>query len=125
MPPRWRNTTRSSPERAPAGGVALTVFLGGRTDPEIAGWDETALREVVRCDLRRALGLSGEPEVFHLHRWPRAIPQYERGHRRLVELAEELERQLPGLYLGGNYLRGISLPDTIAEAMRIAARVLA
>lgn len=111
------------PERAPAGGVALTVFLGGRTDPEIAGRGETEIREVVRRDLHRSLGLSGDPEVFHLHRWPRAIPQYELGHRRFVELAEELERRLPGLHLGGNYLRGISLPDTIAEGMRIAGKI--
>ena len=107
-------------ERAPDGHVALAVFAGGRTDPEIVGWEEKRIFEVVDADLRRALGLHSEPVVRHLRRWPRAIPQYELGHGRFVELAREIERDLPGLRLGGNFLYGISVPDCIRNGASMA-----
>jgi len=108
------------PQRAPDGHVSLAVFVGGRTDPEIVGWEEERIFEVVEADLRRALGLRGQPVVRHLRRWPRAIPQYELGHGHFVELAQEIERDLPGLHLGGNFLYGISVPDCIRSGTGIA-----
>jgi oxygen-dependent protoporphyrinogen oxidase len=60
-----------------------------------------------------------------VRRWPRAIPQYEVGHGRFVGLAQALERELPGLKLAGNYLRGISVPDCIANGLAVADAVLA
>jgi len=114
------------PDRAPAGHVALSAFLGGRTDPEIVDpsiWSDDRLLDRVRKDLGRALGLSGPPKVAILRRWPRAIPQYEVGHGRFVSLAKEIERDLPGLRLAGNFLQGVSVPDCIRNAGRVAVEV--
>ncbi|HXU29221.1 MAG TPA: protoporphyrinogen oxidase [Thermoanaerobaculia bacterium] len=114
------------PDRAPAGHVALSAFLGGRTDPEIVDpslWSDDRLLDMVRKELGRALGLSGPPKVAIIRRWPRAIPQYEVGHGRFVALAEEIERDLPGLRLAGNFLHGVSVPDCIRNAGRVAAEV--
>jgi len=58
-----------------------------------------------------------------VRRWPRAIPQYELGHGRFVERAEEIERQNPGLRISGNFLRGISVPDCIRNATELAAEI--
>ncbi len=112
------------PDRAPAGHVALSAFLGGRTDPEIVNpqiWSDDRLLDLVQTELRQALGLSPScrPTVAIIRRWPRAIPQYEVGHGRFVALAEELERDLPGLRLAGNYLEGVSVPDCIRNASRV------
>jgi oxygen-dependent protoporphyrinogen oxidase len=112
------------PERAPGGHVSFAVFVGGRTDPGVVGWEEEKIFEVVDADLRRALDLRGEPVVRHLRRWPRAIPQYELGHGRFVELAREIERDLPGLHLGGNFLYGISVPDCIRNGSELAEGML-
>ncbi len=112
------------PERAPDGHVSFAVFAGGRTDPEIVGWEEERIFEVVEADLRRALGVRGEPVFRHLRRWPRAIPQYELGHGRFVELAREIERGLPGLRLGGNFLYGISVPDCVRNGAVMAEGML-
>jgi oxygen-dependent protoporphyrinogen oxidase len=114
------------PDRAPEGHVALSAFLGGRTDPEIVDpsiWSDDRLLALVQKDLGYALGLSGRPKVAILRRWPRAIPQYEVGHGRFVALAEEIERDLPGLRLGGNFLHGVSVPDCIRNACRLATEV--
>jgi protoporphyrinogen/coproporphyrinogen III oxidase len=116
-------TSSLFPGRAPDGCVALTAFLGGRTDPEAAAWSDERLGAAVQEDLGRALGVRGEPLARVVRRWPRAIPQYERGHGRFVALQSELERELPGLHLAGNYLHGISVPDCIGNATALAERI--
>jgi oxygen-dependent protoporphyrinogen oxidase len=113
------------PDRAPAGHVALTAFLGGRTDPEVVTWSDERIAATAHEDLKRALGLRGAPVVSVVRRWPRAIPQYELGHGRFLALQAELERDLPGLHLGGNYLRGISVADCVRNALAAAEGILA
>lgn len=106
--------------RAPAGCVTLTCFLGGATDPEAMALDDAALRQLALGDIDRALGLRGEPLVHRLTRWPRAIPQYEVGHGRFVDLAQQLERDHLDLRIGGNYLHGVSVGDCIGTARQLA-----
>lgn len=106
--------------RAPEGHVALAAFAGGRTDPEIVGWDEDRIAATVLAELRGPLGLRGEPAFVHVRRWPRAIPQYELGHGRFVERANEIEKALPGLHIRGNFVGGISVPDCIRNATALA-----
>jgi oxygen-dependent protoporphyrinogen oxidase len=118
-------TSSLFPGRAPEGCVALTAFLGGRSDPEAAAWSDERLAAAVQEDLGRALGVRGEPLARAVRRWPRAIPQYERGHGRFVALQAELERELPGLHLAGNYLHGISVPDCVRNATALAERIAA
>ncbi|HEV8581082.1 MAG TPA: protoporphyrinogen oxidase [Thermoanaerobaculia bacterium] len=109
------------PGRAPAGHVALAAFAGGRTDPEIAAWDDERIVSTVVEELRGPLGLRGEPAFRLVRRWPRAIPQYELGHGRFIERAREIEGALPGLRIGGNFLGGVSVPDCIRNATALAA----
>jgi protoporphyrinogen/coproporphyrinogen III oxidase len=113
------------PGRAPGGHVALSAFAGGRTDPEAAALPGAELLALVERDVRRALGVCGEPVVRVVRRWPRAIPQYELGHGRFLALAEEIERDLPGIHLAGNYLQGVSVPDCIRNATTLAESILA
>lgn len=111
--------------RAPAGHVALAAFTGGRTNPDIVGWDDERLASTLLSELRGPLDLRGEPVFQLIRRWPRAIPQYEVGHGRFVERAKEIEQALPGLRFGGNYLGGVSVPDCIRSATALAENILA
>jgi oxygen-dependent protoporphyrinogen oxidase len=112
------------PGRAPAGHAALAAFAGGRTDPEIVGWDDERVLATLLAELRGPLGLQGEPAFHRIHRWPRAIPQYEVGHGRFVDRAREIERALPGFRFGGNFLGGVSVPDCIRNATSMAKEIL-
>ncbi|HEX6862157.1 MAG TPA: protoporphyrinogen oxidase [Thermoanaerobaculia bacterium] len=112
------------PGRAPAGHVVLTAFAGGRTDPEVAAWDDERLMSEVLGELRKTVGVRGEPVVSTVRRWPRAIPQYELGHGRFLDMAREAEAALPGLRIGGNFLRGVSVPDCIRNATDLAEELL-
>ena len=98
--------------------------MGGRTDPGAVTLPEDELIALVNNDLRRALGIRGEPVVRVIRRWPRAIPQYELGHGRFLTVAEEIERDLPGLHLAGNFLRGVSVADCVRNATALAEKLL-
>jgi oxygen-dependent protoporphyrinogen oxidase len=109
------------PGRAPAGHVLLTCFLGGRLAPDVARRDEAELTAIAREDLARALGARGEPELAIVRRWERAIPQYELGHGRFVQLVAEIEAELPGLRFVGNWLEGAGVADCVERAAKAAA----
>jgi oxygen-dependent protoporphyrinogen oxidase len=69
------------------------------------------------------MGSQDPPDEVAIHRWPRAIPQYQIGHRGIMDAVEAFERQRPGLYLSGNFRGGISLADCVKQAYAMAERV--
>ncbi|MDX1630793.1 MAG: protoporphyrinogen oxidase [Thermoanaerobaculia bacterium] len=106
------------PARAPKGHVSLTAFLGGALEPEVLGWDDDRLIGRAVADIDRALGIRDGPVETIVRRWPRAIPQYQVGHGRVVEAVESWEERVPGLCLAGSYLRGVAVPDSMASGLR-------
>jgi oxygen-dependent protoporphyrinogen oxidase len=111
------------PGRAPAGSVLLRAFLGGARDPEVLEEGDGALVEIVRREMGPVLGLSGDPVLARVHRWPEATPQMEVGHLRRVAAFEERLSSLPGLYVTGAGLRVTGIPDVVADATRTAEAV--
>jgi oxygen-dependent protoporphyrinogen oxidase len=106
--------------RAPAGHALLTIFAGGSLDAGAASLGDDAVRAFVLADLGRAIGLSGEPALVEITRWPRAIPQYVVGHRDRVARIDELVRRHAGLRLAGNWRGGIAMPDCVRNANCLA-----
>lgn len=108
------------PDRAPAGHVALTTFVGGMRDPELVGLDDDALLHLVRAELAALLGADAPPVYVSLQRWPRAIPQYTLGYERFKNAFAAVEAAAPGLFLGGNARDGISLANCVTSGERLA-----
>jgi oxygen-dependent protoporphyrinogen oxidase len=111
------------PGRAPAGHALLTVFAGGSLDREAPSLTDAAIREFVLADLGRALGLTGEPALFQVTRWPRAIPQYVVGHKDRSARIDAAVAGHAGLHLLGNWRGGIAMPDCVRNATALAARL--
>jgi oxygen-dependent protoporphyrinogen oxidase len=111
--------------RAPEGSALLTLFLGGATDPGVAGMSDDAVADQVRRDLAAALGIQAPGRVVQIRRLDRAIPQYALGHPARVERIEAELRRIPGLHLAGNYLRGVSIGDCVKQAGELAGRLVA
>lgn len=111
------------PNRAPAGHLTLTSYVGGERYPELAALPPAELVAIVREDLRRLLGVRGEPTFQHSVFWPKAIPQYNLGYARFREKLTELESQWPGLFFAGHYRDGISLGDSIVSGVNAAERI--
>jgi len=111
------------PNRAPAGHLTLTSYVGGERYPELASLPPDALYDVVCEDLRVLLGVRGKPVFRHCVVYPKAIPQYNVGYGHFRELMNELEVKAPGLFLAGHYRHGISLSDSIVSGCNTADRI--
>ncbi|HXP62383.1 MAG TPA: protoporphyrinogen oxidase [Dongiaceae bacterium] len=111
------------PNRAPAGHLTLTSYVGGERYPELASLPPAELVALTCQDLRALLGVKGNPTYEHVVLYPRAIPQYNLGYGRYRELMTEIERRAPGLFLAGHYRDGISLSDSIVSGCNVADRV--
>lgn len=110
--------------RAPGGSALLRCIVGGRRHPEALAWDDETLLAKVRSELSAIFGANlPSPSFTRVVRWPAAIPQYELGHLDRKAAAEAGVRDLPGVWLGGNALYGVSLADCIARAEALPALV--
>lgn len=110
-------------ERAPAGWLLTTNYIGGATDPAASKLSDEELIHTVHGDLSKVLRITGAPRQLPITRYERAIPQYNLGHAwRVAKLAAALHNH-PGLHLAGNYLRGVSLGDCIKQAEQLAAAI--
>ena len=110
-------------ERAPDGWICTNNFIGGATDPTAIKLSDEELTQTVHADLSKVLGIRGEPLKLPITRYQQAIPQYNIDHAARVLKVESALRNQKGLWLAGNYLRGVSLGDCIKQAERIAAEV--
>jgi protoporphyrinogen oxidase len=57
--------------------------------------------------------------------WSRGLPQYSLGHGARKEVLDTTPDRVPGLYLVGNYLNGVSVTSCLEHAGKTAAAVAA
>lgn len=114
-----------APDRAPAGHVLLTTFIGGTRNPDLARDDAgTQTSRVVR-ELEQLLGVRGEPTFRHYVQWPRAIPQYGPAYAGALAAIARLEGEFPTLGFAGNYRGGVAAGNALASGLDAAARLAA
>jgi oxygen-dependent protoporphyrinogen oxidase len=106
--------------RAPEGMVCFTSFAGGATDPKMCDLSDEKIVEIVGSEVASVLGITGRPVAAHVHRYVRAIPQYNLGHTEIVKSLEERTAGISGLFLAGNYLSGPSIGACVEQAFRTA-----
>ena len=113
-------TSNKFPARVPADGVLLRFFLGraGREEPAFASDDE--IRRLVRAELAAVHGITAEPTLWKIHRWPRGLPQYTVGHLDRLAAIDRQIAALPGLLLAGASYRGVGIPDCIKSGWAAA-----
>jgi len=111
------------PNRAPAGHLTLTSYIGGARYPELALLPQAQLIEAVLADLRVLLEVKGPPVFAQTAVYPRAIPQYNVGYGKYRQLLNDVEAAAPGLFFAGHYRDGVSLGDSMVSGVNIAGRV--
>ena len=119
----WNSSLFSG--RAPDGHVLLTSFVGGATDPQAIALPAKALASLVHGEIAPLLRVSGGPEFANVQIYPRALPQYNIGHRERLAALDELQVQTPGLFFVGNYLRGPAIGACVEQATAVAERLSA
>lgn len=111
--------------RAPEGGALLSVFMGGVRRPDIMDWTDEQVRQVVANELMDLMKMdSFEPDLYKVIRHSYAIPQYEASSGERFNAVEQIEKNNPGLYIGGNLRNGIGMADRILQGKELADGVL-
>lgn len=112
------------PGRSPEGMVSLTNFIGGARNREVVELPDDELLTAVTNDLKDIVGLKGEPLFIRIIRHGMAIPQYNLGHGERLEKIESVLKPFPGIYLLGNYLKGISVADCVMNGVNMASKIV-
>jgi len=118
-------TSNKFPARVPADGVLLRFFVGraGREEPAFAPDDE--IRALVRRELEAVHGITAEPALWRIFRWPRGLAQYTVGHLDRLATIDRRLAALPGLLLAGASYRGVGIPDCIKSGWAAADAAVA
>jgi oxygen-dependent protoporphyrinogen oxidase len=116
--------TSKWPHRAPDDVVLLRAFAGGVLDADQVDLDDASLAEMAHRDLAPLLGLGSPPRLSRVYRWRAAGAQYEVGHAARVAAIETAAARWPGVWLTGSALRGVGIPDCVADARAVAARII-
>lgn len=118
----WNSSTFA--HRAPDGSVLMTTMVGGAHDPAASQLSEEQLLDLVHEEIVPMYGIRGEPAFRRVIRWPAGIPQYELGHLDRVARAKAALTDLPGIFLGGNSVAGVSFNHCVKGGEDLADAVL-
>ncbi len=102
------------PQCSPPNSALFSCMVGPSEDPVASA----------RQTLEQALGLSIEPDMVHLTRYPHGLPIYDGEQDRLRQEIEKRSEDVQGLQLAGNYLRGISVESSLQSGRRAAELIL-
>ncbi len=102
--------------RAPSGQCLIRCYLGGRGREHLLDLDDAELTGRACRELESMVGIQSPPLRVEVYRWPRAMPQYTRGHRERVQRIRQRVARHPGLYVTGAAYDGIGIPDCIRDA---------
>lgn len=105
------------PCRSPENHVLLSCYLKSKKDTENGAIAESEHLHSATEYIAKALNSAGAKPIFHtMYHYSNAMPQYSIDHGHQVTLLQPNLRQLPGLFLVGSYLQGLSLDSCIREA---------
>ena len=111
--------------RAPKEGALFSFFIGGIRNSHLTQLSDVELEELVVKNFHRMLKFpsSVSPDMIHIFRHPRAIPQYEKNSGERLQAIEAIQNRYPGLILAGNIRNGIGMADRILQATTIGKEI--
>jgi oxygen-dependent protoporphyrinogen oxidase len=110
--------------RAPDDTVLIRAFVPGRLGP-IAEAEDEELIAAVSGHIGAVLGATAPPTTVRIARWPHVMPKYTVGHLDRVAAVEAALSALPTWRVAGSPLRGVGVPDCVADARRQTTYALA
>ena len=112
-------------QRTPQGGVLFTIFMGGSSKPQLVNWGDEELIKALSKEFCKIMQCkSFTPDMIHISRHTKAIPQYGIDSGERFAMVEELQKEYPGLVIGGNLRDGIGMADRIKQGKILAEQVL-
>ena len=109
--------------RASKDGALLAVFMGGMRHLDYLDLSDTEIKKIVAEELSQIYKIKEfEPEMFKIMRHRNAIPQYQADTELRINAIEKIEKQFPGLIIGGNMIGGIGMADRIKQGVALAEK---
>ncbi|WP_197060108.1 protoporphyrinogen oxidase [Sporocytophaga myxococcoides] len=115
----WTSSVFSN--RVPTDQILLTSFVGGSQYYDQYISEDHQIKENITRDFQKDLKIEGTPLMQKIHRWEKAIPQYDKNLQAAYSEIEKL--QIKGLYFCAGWYKGISLSDCIKNAMQLAKNI--
>ncbi|HWS01637.1 MAG TPA: protoporphyrinogen oxidase [Prolixibacteraceae bacterium] len=110
--------------RAPEGGALFSIFMGGVRRPDIFLLPDETVKEIVASEICDVMMLEDfQPDLFKILRHSWAIPQYEADSGERFLAIDRIQKQFPGLVIGGNLRDGIGMADRILQARNLSEAV--
>jgi protoporphyrinogen/coproporphyrinogen III oxidase len=114
--------SRKWPDEAFGDRAVLRCFVGGAGDDDVLGEDDGDIVAACARHLSALMDLPA-PAASRVHRWWRAMPQYELGH---LDRVRRIRAALPaGIFVVGSAFDGIGVSDLARAGEATAAEVLA
>lgn len=118
-------THKKWPGTAPEDMALLRCYVGKPDDQEAVYLSDEEIVELVLKDLNKTMNITVKPEFHIVTRWKKAMPQYTVGHLQKIETVKEnLNRELPGVFLAGGSFEGVGIPGCIDQAEAAVGKVL-
>ncbi len=108
--------------RAPEGSVLIRVYAGRFGGHDALSKSDAELVALARDEVRH-VGISAEPTLTRIQRWPDGMPQYTLGHPGRLARIDAAVAEHPGLAVAGAAYRGVGVPDCILSGERAAESV--
>lgn len=104
--------------------VLVRTFIGGAHNQHLVELGDEEMLDLVLAEMRDIYGITAEPVVSKIYRWPAAMPQYNLGHQSRVQKIMELASRYEGLYLAGGSYNGVGVPDCVKSGLESAKKAL-
>jgi len=105
--------------------VLLRAFLGNSGERDWVSESDDEILRAVQQTFEQVMGLTADPVLTRVFRWPHSRPRYKVGHLDRVQRIETLVKAVSGLYLAGAAYRGLGLPDCVREGATVAEGIAA
>ncbi len=110
--------------RAPKNTVLIRAFVPGRLGA-IADAPDDELIAAVSAHIQSVLGTTTNPSHVLIARWPQVMPKYTVGHLDRVAEIDKALADRPTWRVAGSPVRGVGVPDCVADGRRQTQAALA
>lgn len=102
--------------------AVLRVSVGRSGDQDSPNLSDEELSAKVIEELQTICGISEDPLLVQLARWPESFPQYQANHVAEMDVVDA-ELNTAGVFIAGMSHRGIGIPACIAQGRSVANEI--
>lgn len=108
---------------SPKNKSSFTVMLGGACSENFDSVSENEFTETALKTTQKHLGFSETPSIKFSKVWAKGIPQYNVGHKKIIEEIQSVLKD-ENLVISGNFVGGVSVIDCIKNAKLLVEKLI-